>query len=140
MSGFPVKTSLEVRFRDLDPLGHVNNAVYLSYAELGRRHYFRAVEVDFDGGSMVLARAEVDFSRPILIDERVEVFSRVVSVGNTSLKNLCEIRADGELAARLLGVVVWLEGGRPARVPDVLRERIRRLEAAVGNVVAGLEL
>ena len=128
MGDFPVTTTLEVRFRDLDPLGHVNNAVYLSYAELGRRHYFRAVEVDFDGGDMVLARSEVDYLRPIFIEDKVKVLNRIVSVGNSSLKNLCEIRANGELAARFLGVLVWLEGGQPARVPEAVRERIRRLE------------
>ena len=38
---FRFSTMLEVRWRDLDPMGHVNNAVYFSYLEQARVHYLR---------------------------------------------------------------------------------------------------
>ena len=39
----PVKIAIQIRWRDLDALGHVNNAVYLTYFELARLTYIRAL-------------------------------------------------------------------------------------------------
>ncbi|WP_240631363.1 acyl-CoA thioesterase [Meiothermus granaticius] len=128
MSEFPIHTPVEVRFRDLDPLGHVNNAVYLTYAELGRMHYIRAMGADEAGGNFILARAEVDFLRPVHLGESLEVRTRVPRVGNSSFHTLSEIWAEGHLAARVSAVVVWLEEGRPARIPEHIRAAVRRLE------------
>jgi len=130
MTHFPIRTPIEVRFRDLDPLGHVNNAVYLTYAELGRMHYFRAIGSDGGGGNFILARAEVDFLRPVHLGEHLEVGTRVTRVGNSSFNTLSEIWAEGQLAARVGAVVVWLEGNRSARIPDPLRQAIAGLETA----------
>src|SRR3972149_5714183 len=54
---------IQMRFRDLDPMGHVNNAVFLSYCELARtqfylQHAFKRKLHDID---LILARAEIDF-------------------------------------------------------------------------------
>lgn len=125
---FPIRTPIEVRFRDLDPLGHVNNAVYLTYAELGRMHYFRAVGTDGAGRNFILARAEVDFLYPVHLGEHLEVLTRVPRVGNSSFHTLSEIWAEGRLAAKVSAVVVWLEEGRSARLPDPIRAAIRELE------------
>mgnify|MGYP003489564718 CR=1 FL=1 len=100
---------MDVRFRDLDPLGHVNNAVFLSYMELARIRYFQRISPDWlEEGHFVVARMEVDYLRPILLGD--------------------EVTANGESAAKGLGVLVWLEGGRPAPLPEAIRERIRALE------------
>ncbi|MFN4071655.1 MAG: acyl-CoA thioesterase, partial [Thermus caldifontis] len=67
MEGFPVSVPIQVRFRDLDALGHVNNAVYLTYFEVARAAYFQRLKEDWlEKGHFILARAEVDFLRPIL--------------------------------------------------------------------------
>ncbi len=71
---FPVKVRVEVRFRDLDPLGHVNNAVHLSYMELARIRYFQRISPDWlEEGHFVVARMEVDYLRPILLGDEVFV-------------------------------------------------------------------
>lgn len=125
---FPICIPIEVRFADLDALGHVNNAIYLSYDEIGRTHYIRAIGLAIDGGHFVMARAEVDYISPILMNQRVELKLRVVQVGNKSFRTYSELWADNVLSARTNIVVVWLEQGQPARVPDPIRERIRTLE------------
>ncbi|GIW32902.1 thioesterase family protein [Meiothermus sp.] len=125
---FPVRVPIEVRFSDLDTLKHVNNAVYLTYDEVARGHYLRRAGAAIDGGNFVMARAEVDYIRPILFAEPVEIAIRVEKVGNSSFRTLSETWASGELAARIKVVVVWLEDGKPARIPDWLREAIRALE------------
>lgn len=126
---FPLRVPIEVRFSDLDTLKHVNNAVYLTYDEIARGHYLRRVGAAIDGGNFVMARAEVDYIRPILFGDLVEIAIRVEKVGNSSFRTLSEIWASGDLAARIKVVVVWLEDGRPARIPDWFRNAIRTLES-----------
>ncbi len=125
---FPIRIPIEVRFADLDALAHVNNAIYLSYDEIGRTHYIRAIGAVIGGGNLIMARAEVDFIKPIVMHQQVELQHRVVQVGNKSFRTFSQLWADGVLAARTSVVVVWLENGIPARVPDPIRQRIRALE------------
>ncbi|MDT7910436.1 MAG: acyl-CoA thioesterase [Thermus aquaticus] len=129
MEGFPVVVPIQVRFRDLDALGHVNNAVYLTYLEVARAAYFSRLEPDWVGkGHFILARAEVDFLRPILLQDPVEVGVRVVRLGRSSFDMEYLVLAAGEEAARGKTVQVWLEGGRPAPLPQEVRARIAELE------------
>lgn len=129
MEGFPVKVPVQVRFRDLDALGHVNNAVYLTYFEVARAAYFSRLERDWvERGHFILARAEVDFLRPIHLEDPVEVGVRVVRIGCSSFDMEYRVEVRGEEAARGRTVQVWLEGGRPAPLPEAIRERIRALE------------
>lgn len=129
MEGFPVKVPVQVRFRDLDALGHVNNAVYLTYFEVARAAYFSRLERDWVGrGHFILARAEVDFLRPIHLEDPVEVGVRVVRIGRSSFDMEYRVEVRGEETARGRTVQVWLEGGRPAPLPEAIRERIRALE------------
>lgn len=135
MSSFPIRIPIEVRFGDLDALGHVNNALYLTYDEVGRTHYLRRLGAKIDGGNFIMAHAEVDYLKPVLMHQTVEIELRVTHVGNKSFRTLGQLWADGELAARSIVVVVWLENGVPARVPEHLRQAIRELET---EVVEGL--
>jgi conserved hypothetical protein TIGR00051 len=129
VEGFPVVVPIQVRFRDLDALGHVNNAVYLTYLEVARAAYFSRLEPDWVGkGRFILARAEVDFLRPILLQDPVEVGVRVVRLGRSSFDMEYLVLAAGEEAARGKTVQVWLEGGRPAPLPQEVRARIAELE------------
>jgi acyl-CoA thioester hydrolase len=68
------KTPVQLRFKDVDALGHVNNANHLSFFELARIHFFDEVigeEIDWNTTGMILARATVDYKQP--------VFSRIKS-------------------------------------------------------------
>jgi len=129
VEGFPVVVPIEVRFRDLDALGHVNNAVYLTYLEVARVAYFSRLQRDWlEKGHFILARAEVDFLRPILLGDPVEVGVRVARLGRSSFHMEYLVRAAGEEAARGKTVQVWLEGGRPAPLPPEVRARIAEME------------
>ena len=129
VEGFPVVVPIQVRFRDLDALGHVNNAVYLTYLEVARAAYFSRLEPDWVGkGHFILARAEVDFLRPILLEDSVEVGVRVTRLGRSSFDMEHLVLAAGEEAARGKTVQVWLEGGRPAPLPQEVRARIVAVE------------
>jgi len=83
---YSLAVPIEIRFRDIDGMGHVNNAVYLTYFENARIAYWRAVpgvrsrrNLDY-----ILARAECDFRSPVTLDDRLVCHIRVASFGRTS--------------------------------------------------------
>jgi acyl-CoA thioester hydrolase len=77
---------LDVRFRDCDPMGHVNNAVYLTYLEAARfawwRHTFGPDGLREHG--FIVARVEIDYRRPALPGDRLIVRMRVEAIGTSS--------------------------------------------------------
>jgi len=76
-----------------------------------------------------VARAEIDYRRPIHLGEEVRVGARVVRVGRTSFAMDYRVEAAGELAAEARTVHVWLgEDGRPRSLPGALRARVAELE------------
>lgn len=134
----PFVTDLDVRFRDLDVMGHVNNAVYVSYLEQGRLEYFAAVVgLDVDSPGNVVANLEIDYERSIEIgsDPRVSVW--IDRLGGTSFRMRYEL-ADGEdvAATATTTQVVVDEDGRPREVPDEWRERIVAFEGDRVDVAA----
>ena len=85
---FRHRTRLEVRLGDLDPFGHVNNAVIATYVEQGRVLYLRDVlgtGVDPVSMPFILARLEIDYLSQVMFTDAVEVGSRVDWIGRTSI-------------------------------------------------------
>jgi acyl-CoA thioester hydrolase len=85
---FRHRTRLEVRLGDLDPFGHVNNAVIATYVEQGRVLYLRDVlgtGVDPVSMPFILARLEIDYLSQVMFSDAVEVGSRVDWIGRTSI-------------------------------------------------------
>jgi acyl-CoA thioester hydrolase len=80
---------VEVRYGDLDPQGHLNNAKYLTFMEQTRVQYFLKLGL-WDGGSfmhigIILADAQVTFKAPILFGQDVRVGMRVSKIGKKSI-------------------------------------------------------
>lgn len=89
MSTFRYFHPIIVRYGDLDPQGHVNNAAYLTYLEHARVNYIRHLDL-WDGKSFlkigfILARVELDYKAPILMTDEIEVGVRTSRLGNKSL-------------------------------------------------------
>lgn len=85
---FRHRTRLEVRLGDLDPFGHVNNAVIATYVEQGRVLYLRDVlgtGVDPVSMPFILAMLKITYLSQVLFSDVVEVASRVDWIGRTSL-------------------------------------------------------
>ncbi len=128
---FRLKVPIEVRFRDLDVLEHVNNAVYATYLEVARLRYLTDVGLGAPPKpTMMVARLEIDFQTSIVFGQRVEVGIRVAEIGAKSFAFAYEVRADGEIAAVGKSVQVWFDfaSNQSVRVPDSARERIRAFE------------
>jgi acyl-CoA thioester hydrolase len=84
---FRHRTSVRVRFRDIDAFGHVNNAVVSTYVEQARITFLRDVlGVDPVGRMpLILAMIKVDYRSPIFLTDEIEIGSRVDWIGRTSL-------------------------------------------------------
>ncbi|AGB36388.1 acyl-CoA thioesterase [Natronococcus occultus] len=120
-----------VRFRDLDPLNHVNHAVYASYLESVRIDYIEEVlDQRLRELSFVIANLELSYRRPIEYGDEPVVALWVTELGETSCTMAYEIRVDGEVAATAETVMVHTDGetGSPAPIDDDVRERIREYE------------
>jgi acyl-CoA thioester hydrolase len=89
MAEFRFFHPLIVRYGDLDPQGHVNNAAFLTYLEHARVAYVRQLGL-WDGKSfmeigIILARIEMDYKKPILMTDQVEIGLRTSRLGYKSL-------------------------------------------------------
>ena len=99
---------IEVRFRDMDALGHVNNAVYLTYLESARIADWLHVtkRAGLDALDMILARVEIDYRSPLAYGEALDVTVRCASMRRSSF--VLEFRATERAAdAGGRGAKVW---------------------------------
>jgi len=120
LAGFPFVFPVEVRFRDLDAVGHVNNAVYLTYLEEARDEYYMGLLDHATVDRMVLRHTSVDYQRALgQSDEHVDVELRVLKVGSSSVTTRETIRsvATGEIAAVAESVMVHCDAGRSSSQP-----------------------
>ncbi|WP_058364847.1 acyl-CoA thioesterase [Haloparvum sedimenti] len=120
-------TEIGVRFRDIDAMGHVNNAVYATYTEQARTDYFREVtDRGLDGIPSVLATLSVDFRAPVTLEEgSVTVSLDVPELGRSSIPMSYEIRTEKGVAAEAETVQVIVdESGDSMPIPDDLRSAI----------------
>lgn len=128
---FRHRTRLEVRFRDIDAFGHVNNAAFVTYLEQARiRYLIDNLHVDTPQHlPLILAALQVDFRAPILFGQEVEIGTRVDWVANTSFSLSHRMTAgtgpdaSDRLAAEATTVLVAYDyaSERPIRVPDPWR-------------------
>jgi acyl-CoA thioester hydrolase len=130
---FRVRCPVEVRFRDCDPMGHVNNAVYLTYLELARFAYWKAAQIARLAGevSYIIARVEIDFRSSALPEEVLDVAVSVTGLGRTSFTMAFEIRGpEGRLVATAKSVQVAYEYATEKKIPlpDAIRKRIVEFE------------
>ena len=132
-----------VRFADTDAMGHVNNAVYLTYIESARVAWWAAVTgetIEREPGraeGLILAEADVAFRSPVFHGETVVVESRPTRIGRTSLgleHRLTASRTGGptRLVATCRSVIVRYDYETERPTPFA-REVIERIEALEGR-------
>ncbi|MEO6059365.1 MAG: thioesterase family protein [Candidatus Limnocylindria bacterium] len=127
-------THVQVRLGDLDPFGHVNNAVVATYVEQGRVVYLRDVlGTGADPVSMpfILARLEIDYLAQTLFDDPVEVGTRVDWIGRSSvhMSHLLTGRGGRELARSEAVLVAFdYEIEKPVPVSEAWRAAMTTYE------------
>ncbi len=125
--GYPCHLAIQASIRDTDALGHVNNAVYLSWLEevraryvFERRRYRTVADLDF-----ILASASLEFRSPVAVLEWVDLWCGPSRVGGKSWELTYEgrARADGRLVVEGRTVQVQFDyaKGTPVPIPEAWR-------------------
>jgi acyl-CoA thioester hydrolase len=138
MNGYKYTLAIPVRFRDLDAMGHVNNAVYLTYFEAARIPYYLMLSgtPDLAHTDMIVARIECDYRAPATFGDTLIVGVRVDEIRSRSfsLTYRIENAAISELVAEGRSVQVAYDyAARETRL--VSAELIRAAEAYEGRAL-----
>jgi len=136
MPDFNFYHPIEVRYGDLDPQAHLNNAKYLTYMEQARIHYVKHLGL-WDGGSfmdigIILAKVEITFQAPVLFGQQVRVGMRTTRLGTKSMEMeyILEDTKTGQALATGSSVQVAYDyrGGQSIPIPDSWRQAIKDFE------------
>lgn len=134
-----VVAPLRPRFRDTDAMGHVNNAVYVTYIEVARQEYWRALrgDPDYRVVPFIFARVEMDFRSEALVHELLELCIRCSFIGNKSFGFEYEIRAaaSGRVVVTANSVQVFYDYANKRSIPCPPELRAQ-LEAFEGRSLA----
>lgn len=131
MNPYKHKTPIQLRFKDIDKMGHVNNANYLTYFELARTDYFNALtdlKIDWVNEGVILAKIEMEYRQPVLLEDKVFVYTWISKVGSKSFDMSCSVVriADGSEveAARGRAVIVCFNyaNGQTIEIPGEWRK------------------
>ncbi len=122
------RIALDLRWRDLDAFGHLNNASTVSLFEEARIRWLNALLPDWHALSSapVLAAITVNYRQPAHYPETLVVEQSVLHIGTSSVRMALQaLLADGGVHADGEVVLVWVDrsSGTPCPLPAVLRER-----------------
>ena len=87
MEGYPHKTKIQIRFKDTDAMGHVNNANHFTYIEYARVEYANAVlgnNINWNKLGFIMAKISIDYKIPILLKDNVFVYTKCSRIGTKS--------------------------------------------------------
>jgi len=138
-AGFEVAVPIDVRWRDMDPLGHVNNAVYLTYLERGRVEYVRTMtkkELSARSFRFIIARIEIDYVAPVTLNDSVVCRIGIPEWGRKSFTftYLLTDASGGTVYARARSIQVCYDYDAKATigVPDDFRAGVIRFRQEAG--------
>lgn len=85
---FKHKLPIQIRYKDVDIQGHVNNANHITYFETARVNYFNEVikHNDWTKTGMILAKTEIDYFEPIFMEDEVFCYTKITSFGTKSFE------------------------------------------------------
>ena len=126
---------IRVYWEDTDAGGIVYHSAYLNFAERARTEFVRDLGVSQHdlaaggkGHAFAVARIEVDFKKSARLDDVLEVETRLIELNGASVRfDQCIKRVDGGAELVRLNVrlgFIALDGGRPSRIPQDLRQRL----------------
>src|SRR5262245_54585636 len=137
MSNFHFYHPIEVRYGDLDPQGHVNNAKHLTYFEQARISYFIELglftkDQSFMDIGVILADVHITYLAPILFGEQIKVGVHISKLGNKSMtweQNIVDADTGKELAkGEIIMVAYDYHAEKTISVPQGWREKIIEFE------------
>lgn len=139
ISDFRHKTTIQVRYKDVDKQGHVNNANHITYLEIARVRYFKdllATANDWNKNGVILARTEINYVEPIFLDDTVFCYTKITSFGNKSFEItnvITKKNTDKELIcaeAKSIMVCFNYELNRAIEIPSAWKDAVNNYELA----------
>ena len=136
---------IEVRYGDLDPQGHVNNAKFLTYLEQGRVFYFKQLKL-WEGSSflnfgIILADIQITFHRAIQFGDPIRVGVRITRLGNKSMTSeyrLEDGRDEGVFATGTSVLVAYdYQAKKSVPIPAQWRKAIMQFEGLSEKILPG---
>lgn len=128
--------NVQIRFNDIDALGHVNNAVYMEFFDLGKANYFTEVNggpVDWRTANVVVANVNCNYLAPIYFHEPMAVQTQAVYLHDRSLKLLQQLinTKTGEVKCQCQVIMVGFDvkNGTSAPIADDWKEKLTTYEA-----------
>lgn len=140
MSDFHFYDPIEVRYGDLDPQGHVNNAKHLTYFEQARVAYMIELglftkDQSFMKIGVIIADVHLTYFEPIYFGQKIKVGVRAARFGTKSMtweQNIMDVDTDKQLARGEVVIVTYdYKDEKTIPIPQEWRERITAFEASV---------
>ncbi len=126
---------VQLRFSDVDQLGHVNNSVYFSLYDVAKTAYLSAAlgdGVDYRRSSLVIANINANFFVPVFFTDRIVIETSAVRLGNKSLtlcqRAVCEATGEVKCECRTVMVAYDVESRQSFSLPAAWRDAIARFE------------
>ena len=132
---FHCHTAIQMRFNDIDMLGHLNNTSYLEMFDLGKNDYFTKVKhgyIEWSKPSLMIVHLDLDFLAQTRFSEHVEVLTQVTRLGDKSVHRMQQlVNVDtGEVKCQCQSVMCNFDPatGIPATITDEWRHDIAAYE------------
>jgi len=132
-------TPVQIRFNDIDIMGHVNNAVFQYYFDYARLKYFGQVfknPVSWEATSLILAGICIDYLHTLHLDDEIIVASKVIQLGNKSLQMVQELQKLPEKKTislnRSVLVAYYAPSGCSVPLPEEWKNDIIAFEKEIG--------
>lgn len=132
---FHHRIPMQIRFNDIDLLGHLNNTVYLSLYDTGKARYMEAVcngDINFRKIENVIANIDCAFRLPIYFEQKIDCLTRMSEIGDKHivLQQMLVDRDTNEVHSLCETVMVYVDVKtiKPVEIPQEWRERLNNFE------------
>ncbi len=136
---FSHKVPVQIRFNDVDVVGHVNNAMFFQFLDFARMHYFNAVFkgiIDWRKKSLILAKMEMEYFEPVFLEDKISVCTKIEKIGNKSIQmhqHIVKDTKEEELVASCVSVLVGYDYKEQVSIsiPSAWKEKVLSYEKNV---------
>lgn len=131
ISDYKFKTPIAIRFSDIDAVGHVNNAIYLTYFEVARFAYWKEItDWNLRKDGVIVGRSEVNYLKPITLEDEIYCYVRTTRIGNSSfdmMHLLVRVTPNGEeicTTGKTVCISYDYTRNKSVTIPDREREKM----------------
>lgn len=124
---------IQVRYADLDVLGHVNNSVYFSYFEMARVQYFGQVlgkDWDWESNGVILVKNWAEYIIPVLLTDQPVIYITVEQIGTKSFELSYELKVNDVLYTKGGSTMVAFDAktAKTIEIPGEMRNFLELLK------------